>query len=209
MKDSLQHLFPALLRYPLLREELEKSVKRRNFEKGEILLNEGAYVQVIPLLISGLVKVYKEEEEGQEILLYYIKPGESCIISLTTCLKGNPSAVKAVVAQDSDLLLVPASISRKLGREHPEWNEFFFDLFGNKYQELLHFIGVLSFSNKDLRLKEYLQKEAQLKGQNFLDLTHQRIADDLGSSREVISRLLKRLEGEGFIRLGHGRIEIL
>ncbi|MCI4668815.1 MAG: Crp/Fnr family transcriptional regulator [Bacteroidia bacterium] len=195
--------------YPELMEELLGSCREGNFDQGDVLLNGGEYVQVIPLLIDGLVKVYKEEEEGNEVLLYYIKAGESCIMSVTTCMKNEKSKVKAVVEESSRIILVPAEVNRKLTQSYPQWNEFFFELFNSKYEELLHFISILTFSNKDIRLKEYLIREVELKKEKILKITHQKIAYDLGSSREVISRLLKKLEKESFLSLGHGTIEVL
>lgn len=206
--SNLNEFFPQLDRHPDLFQELTKACIQQQFEVGDILLNEGAYVQFIPLLVSGLVKVYKEDERGNEVLLYYIKPGESCIMSLTTCMKHETSKVKAVVEEDSDIILVSAEKNRQLTAKYPYWTNFFLELFGSKYDELLHFISVLSFSNKEKQLMEYLQREVELKGETSLKLTHQKIAYDLGSSREVISRLLKKIEKEGKLKLGHGTIEM-
>lgn len=207
--NELVKHFPALAKHQALMQEIAQSSELYVFNEGDVLLREGAYVKVIPLLIKGLVKVYKEDDEGNEVLLYYIKEGESCIMSVTTCLSNQKSKVKAVVEAPSEILLLPGEKSIALGRNYPNWNEFMFDLFNSKYAELLEVISILTFSNKDSRLLAYLNKEAELKNSSILKTTHQKIADELGSSREVISRLLKRLEKDGRLKLGHGTIQLL
>lgn len=208
-QKTLIEFFPRLKMHPALLEELAEHCVLRTFQAGDVLLSEGAYVQLIPLLIRGLVKVYKEEEDGNEVLLYYIEPGQSCIVSFVTRLKNEKSTVRAVVEEGSQIILLPADKNQELIVRYPEWNNFFLELFSSKYQELLHFIGVLTFSNKDKLLREYLNREVELRKDSILKITHQKIASDLGSSREVISRLLKKLEKEGYLRLSHGTIELL
>ena len=209
MQELLKIHFPDLVKHHALRDALLKKAFLKDFLKGEVLLREGAYVKLIPLLVSGLVKVYKEDELGNEVLLYYIKAGESCIMSLTHCLNNEMSSVKAIVEEDAQIMLLPADHALKLFNDYRIWNEFLFRLFNAKYEELLHIISLLTFSNKDSRLMDYLNKEALLKESHFIKTTHQKIADDLGSSREVISRLLKKLEKEGKLRLHHGEIELV
>ncbi len=193
-----------------LREELAKISSIVTIEKGTTILRQGEYVKVIPLLTSGLVKVFKEESvNGNEVLLYYIKPGESCVMSVTTLIKQQKSHVKAVLEQDSTMVLIPANKALEIAKKFPKWNEFIYDLFSLKFDELLNIIEVLTFSTKNVRLLSYLTKEASLKNTNVLHKTHQQIAYDLGSSREVISRLLKKLEIEGQIKLGQGKITLI
>jgi len=195
---------------PKLKEELITISKILKFKAGTVILKQGAYVKVIPLVLSGLVKVFKEEStNGNEVLLYYIKPGESCVMSVTTLIRNEASQVKAVIEEDSEIVVIPADKALQIAKKYPKWNEFIYDLFNLKFDELLNVIEILTFSNKDTRLFEYLKKEAHLKTTNILRTTHQHIAHDLGSSREVISRLLKKLEHGGRIRLGQGTIEIL
>lgn len=161
-------------------------------------------------MISGLAKVFKEEEtNGNEVLLYYIKPGESCVMSITTLTKNEKSNVKAIIEEDSKVVVIPADKALEIAKKYPKWNEFIYDLFNLKFNELLNSIELLTFSNKDLRLYKYLKKESNLKNTNILHTTHQHIAYDLGSSREVISRLLKKLEKEGLIKLRQKNIEVL
>ncbi|MFH6604427.1 Crp/Fnr family transcriptional regulator [Maribacter algicola] len=202
--------FPELARMPLLKEELISASQVRNFKAGTVILKQGEYIRAIPLLISGLVKVFKEEStSGGEVLLYYIKPGESCAISLATLLRNGQSQVKAVIEEDAEVVVVSGEKVLAMVNNHPKWNEFAYDLFNEKFEELLHVIEVLTFANKDIRLLDYLRKEANLKKSNTLHTTHQHIADELGSSREVISRLLKKLENQGFVILKQGTIVLV
>jgi len=210
ISEALDTYFPKLATLPELKEEIVAISSMLTFDAGTVILRQGAYVKVIPLLISGLAKVFKEEEvHGNEVLLYYIKPGESCVMSLTTLIRNQTSQVKAVIEEDSEVVIIPAEKALAIAKKYPKWNEFMYDLFNLKFEELLSVIEILTFSNKDKRLLEYLKKEAKLKGKNILNTTHQHIAYDLGSSREVISRLLKKLEQEGFIHLKQGAIELV
>ncbi len=210
ISEALDTYFPKLAKMPELKSELISISKIFEFEAGTVILKQGAYIKVIPLLISGLAKVFKEEAvNGNEVLLYYIKPGESCVMSLTALIRNEASKVKAVIEEDSKIVVIPADKALAIAKKYPRWNEFIYDLFNLKFEELLNVIETLTFSNKDVRLLEYLKKEASLKNTNILQTTHQHIAYDLGSSREVISRLLKKLETNGDIKLGQGTIELL
>ncbi|WP_431472046.1 Crp/Fnr family transcriptional regulator [Nonlabens sp. SCSIO 43208] len=195
---------------PELKKELIFISSLHTFDAGTIILKQGAYVKVIPLMISGLAKVFKEEpDNGNEVLLYYIKPGESCIMSMTTVLHNTTSKVKAIIEETAEVVLIPADKAISIAKKYPRWNEFIYDLFNLKFEELLNVIEILTFSNKDTRLLEYLKKEAQLKKTHTIVTTHQHIADDLGSSREVISRLLKKLETDGIVKLAQGSVTLL
>lgn len=205
----LEEHFPELAKLPELRADIAAISSIQAFPLGTTILRQGEYVKVIPLLLSGLAKVFKEEPtNGQEVLLYYIQPGESCVMSLTTLIQHGKSQVKAIIDEDSEVLMIPADKALDIAKKYPRWNEFVYELFQTKFEELLHVVETLTFSNKDIRLLEYLKKESSLKGSNVLYTTHQHIANDLGSSREVISRLLKKLEHEGHVNLKQGTIEL-
>lgn len=205
----LRQHFPLLARATELNSQILELASTALFQPGEMILREGAYVKHIPLVARGLVKVFKEDDEGNEVLLYYIKSGESCVMSLTACLKNEKSSVKAIVEEDAEIMLIPAAASVLWARKHPDWNEFMLQLFNSKYHELLHIVNILTFHKKEIRLMDYLFKKAETTNSKNLTATHQEVANDLGSTREVISRLLKKLEHEGKIRLGMGKIEII
>lgn len=209
ISKALDTYFPKLAKLPELKDEIISISNLVEIKSGTIILREGEYIKVIPLLISGLAKVFKEEPNyGNEVLLYYIQPGESCIMSVTTLIREETSHVKAVIEEDATLVLIPADKALSIAKKYPKWNEFIYDLFNLKFDELLKVIEILTFSNKDARLLEYLKKESKLKNTKTLLTTHQQIAYELGSSREVISRLLKKLEGEGKIKLSQGNITL-
>ena len=207
---ALETYFPDLVKMPELKSELLSISSIHSFEAGTVILKQGGYIKVIPLLISGLAKVFKQEaENGNEVLLYYIKPGESCAMSMITLLRNDTSKIKAVIEEDAEIVVIPADKALQIAKKYPKWNEFIYELFDQKYEELLNVVEILTFSNKDKRLLEYLKKEARLKGSLVLKTTHQHIAYDLGSSREVISRLLKKLENERVVILRQGEIELV
>lgn len=209
IETALNAYFPTLATMPELKAEIIAISRIDTFEAGTVILKQGGYVKVIPLMISGLVKVFKEEpENGNEVLLYYIKPGESCVMSMTNLLHNTTSQVKAVVEEKAEVVVIPADKALRIAKNYQRWNEFIYDLFNLKFDELLNVVKILTFSNKDTRLLEYLKREAALKGR-VLRTTHQQIAYDLGSSREVISRLLKKLEVDGYVTLKQGSITLV
>lgn len=177
---------------------------------GTTILDVDEYIRVIPFLIEGLIKIYREDEQGNEILLYYIKSGESCVISITTSLKDEKSSIKALVEEDSQLLVVPKDEFRKLLNEYNLLHTFTYNLFTAKYLELINSIDSLAFTNMRTRLLDYLKKEQAAKQtEKLVGLTHKKIAKDLATSREVISRLLNTFKKEGLIAIENKVIEIL
>ncbi|NAS32727.1 helix-turn-helix domain-containing protein [Flavobacteriaceae bacterium R38] len=208
ISKALDIYFPELAKIPALKSELITICRIEKFEAGTIILKQDSYVKVIPLVVSGLAKVYKEEpEQGNEMLLYYIQPGESCIMSMTNLIRNQLSQVKAVIEETAEVVLVPADKALAIANKYPKWNEFIYSLFNAKFDELLNTIEMLTFSNKEKRLLAYIRKEVAVKETNIIKTTHQHIADELGSSREVISRLLKKLEHEGYVQLNQKSIE--
>ncbi|MFC4634963.1 Crp/Fnr family transcriptional regulator [Dokdonia ponticola] len=209
ISKALDTYFPKLVTMPALKQDIMAISTMVTLDAGTVILKQGAYVKVIPLLISGLAKVFKEDEDGHEVLLYYIKPGESCVMSVLSMSRNGSSQVKAIIEEKAEIVVIPVDKVMVIAKKYPKWNEFIYDLFNIKFEELLTVIQILTFSNKDIRLLEYLKKEVVLKKNTVLHTTHQQIAIELGSSREVISRLLKKLENEGAIILKQGSIEVL
>ena len=209
MKKKIQQIFPQFPGALGFFESLASSAEILTVTKQTILLKEGAYIKQIPIVMKGLVKVFKEEENGNEVLLYYISPGESCILSIVAAEKNEKSKVKAVVEEDSELLLISVGKINDLSRKHLEWKRFVYSLIDEKFNEVIKRVKTLTFSNKIVRLYEYLQEESKLKNISSILHSHQEIANELGSSREVISRLLKKLEQEGKIKLSQRKIELL
>jgi CRP/FNR family transcriptional regulator len=209
VKEILKEAFPQLASSKALLQEIENISLIKDVGKETIILKENSYIKVIPLLISGLIKIYKEDESGNEVLLYYIEPGESCIMSIMAAEKNEKVTVKGIIEEDAQLVLIPMGKLTQLRKSFPQWNLFVYELFNGKFEEVIEMIKILTFSNKEKRLEDYLLKEATIKNTSEILHSHQEIAKELGSSREVISRLLKKLENDGKIELSQRRIKIL
>jgi len=175
---------------------------------GEVILKHRAYVKVIPLVSSGLLKVSRLEDD-KELLLYYIKPGESCVMSLTACLHNQQSQVLAITEEASELLLIPAHFVQEWMHSYPAWNSFVYDMFNLRYTELLQTIDSLIFHSMDQRIRSFLLDKAGSSGTDSLEITHLEIARQLNTAREVVSRIMKKLETEYFIRQDRGKITLL
>ncbi|MBT8235865.1 MAG: Crp/Fnr family transcriptional regulator [Bacteroidia bacterium] len=172
------------------------------------LLREGQYIKVIPIVLEGLVKVYTRHED-RELLLYYIQPTESCIMSYSASLKNTPSHIYAETEEKSTIILVPVDSLPHLRRSYPDFSTLFIDLYNSRYRDLLDTIHHVLFDRMDKRLLDYLKEKVNVRNQNLLKLSHQQIAGELGTVREVISRVMKKLEVEGAIAQHPDGIEIL
>jgi CRP/FNR family transcriptional regulator, anaerobic regulatory protein len=178
------------------------------FEAETEILHEGQYVKMIPIVLKGLVKVFTRTEE-RELLLYYIEPQQSCIMSFSAILGNTPSRIYAVTEEASELLLLPADKLNKWVKLYPALNQLFYRQYNLRYTEMLDTINALLFARLDQRLYNYLVEKSKLKSIKLLPLRHKQIAIELGTAREVITRVLKRLEQEGKIRQHKIGIEVL
>ncbi|MCB9288911.1 MAG: Crp/Fnr family transcriptional regulator [Lewinellaceae bacterium] len=202
--DPGQSSVPSFLR----REILEKGLRQAIPAQTEIL-REGQYVRAVPFVLSGLIKVYAKFEE-RDLLLYYIQPEESCIMSFTAIVENMPSQVFAVAETATEAVLIPNGLVEEWIGSYPAFNRFYFHQYRQRYQDLLGTIQHLLFARMDERLKAYLLEKARLMNTRRLNIHHREIAEDLGSAREVISRLMKKLEKEGVVRQAEqGWIEVL
>lgn len=172
------------------------------------LLKTGNYVQSVPLVINGLIRVSRIEED-KELLLYYIHPGEMCIMSFSACCSNSASLIEAVTLEETKLLLIPSVKLREWIANYPQFNYYIYGMFNNRYLDLIETIDQLIFSHLDERLLNYLKEKAMLSGNNAVNITHQQIATDMGTAREVISRLLKKLERENKINTGRNQVTVL
>ena len=191
----------------LVQDILEASQIAEVKSKTE-LLREGQYIKVIPIVLEGLVKVYTRHED-RELLLYYIQPSESCIMSYSASLKNTPSHIFAETEEDSTILLVPVDRLPHLRRSYPDFSTLFIDLYNSRYRDLLDTIHHVLFDKMDKRLLDYLKEKVKVRHQNPLKLSHQQIAGELGTVREVISRVIKKLEVEGAVAQRADGIQVL
>ena len=172
------------------------------------IVREGQYIKAIPIVLKGLVKVVAGFED-KELLLYYIEPKESCVMSFSAALVNGTSRISAVTEEDSLLLLLPTEQLNKWLKQFSGLNDLFYSQYNLRYSEMLDTINSLLFGKMDLRLYHYLVEKATLKNTTIISITHRQIAAELGTAREVITRVLKRLEQEGKIKQVAGGLEIL
>ena len=208
MEQLLKKHFPTLSELDL-RNKLLENAKLAKFNKGDVLLKKGQYIKLLPLVLHGAVKVVREDEEGREILIYYIKPGESCALSFSAYMNDKQSDIKAVCDEETQLILVPSRLIKDWLRLYPSWQQFALQLYDIRFAELLHTVEDIAFKKMDERLIHYLKEKLSLQNKETLHITHQQIAQDLATSREVITRLLKQLAQKGMISLARNEIKII
>lgn len=172
------------------------------------LLKTGNYVQSVPLVIKGLIRVSRNEDD-KELLLYYIHPGEMCIMSFSACCSNSASMIEAATLEETKVLLIPAAKLREWITHYPSFNFYIYEMFNKRYLDLIDTINQLIFYRLDERLYNYLKEKTVLSGNSNVSITHQQIATDMGTAREVISRLLKKLELENKILTSRNQVKVL
>lgn len=192
-----------------LQKEITSICNIADFDKDKTIVKEGSFMQVIPLLLKGSIRVYRRDYElDREILLYYIEPGETCMMSLVACFGDAVSKVNAVTDKKSELLMIPTEKVRLWQKEFDSWNSFVINTFMNRYAELLQVLEEISFRNIDERVNNYLKTYADRNVTTYVKRTHQEIANELGTTRVVISRILKDMERKEFVELQRGKIKL-
>ena len=190
-------------------QEIEDSGNLKHFAAGETIVNMDSYIKNIPVVLSGSIKVIRTEEDGREILLYYLTPGESCIVSILSGMKNETSKIKAIVEEDADIMLIPADKAKEWVKKYPDWTEFIFDLYQKRFEELLDVVNSVAFQKIDSRLLHLIKQKTQLYHSKEISVTHQQLADELGITREATSRVLKQMEKEHLVILSRNKIELL
>ena len=206
IEQVLSHQF-QFFKEERLKETIVARGKLVTVEAGTPILREGSYVKTVPLLVNGLVKVIRQEGL-KEHLLYYIYPLQSCIVSINCGLNDLKSAVKAIAEEDSEVILLPSTMMESLQREYPSFNAYILSLYQKRFDDLLDAYNALAFQSLDQRLLSYLHSKAKALGTHKILATHQDLGDELGTARETISRILKKLENDGKVRLSRGHIEV-
>lgn len=202
LKKSIPFLEPQLID-EIIDEGVVKEIK-----KNTIILEEGTYVKMIPIVMRGLVKGFTKYKE-KELLLYYIHPSESCIMSFAAGLNNETSKINAITVEDSEILLLPSLKVQAWIKKYPNFSRLFFNQYDKRYEDLVSTINHLIYDKLDVRLYDYLKDKAVVLHQNEIELTHQQIANELGTAREVVSRLLKKLEKEEKLVLLSHAIKLL
>ena len=204
-KELIVKHFPGL-EDSLLDELLAKSTLRE-LDAGEEVMRTGQYIKSTILLLRGLLKVYREDDEGNEFLMYYLEPGSACALSMMCTARNEKSQIMAKAVKDSEVILVPSELSEVWLGKYKTWHNFVIASYRERFEELLQTLDSIAFKGLDERLVFYLKRHVKVSGKQ-VKLSHQQIADELNSSREVISRLLKKLEQTGAITLHRNYIEV-
>lgn len=204
--DLLQRQFRQL-EAPLL-EELARESVIRPLEEGEDVLQTGQYIRSTILVSSGLLKIYREDEDGNEFLMYYLQPGDACALSMLCSVRDETSGIMARAVMPSEVILVPAHLTELWLAKYKTWNHFVIASYRQRFEELLQTLDSVVFKGLDDRLLFYLKRYRDKRGKE-VRLSHQQIAEELNSSREVISRLLKKLEQRGALALHRNYIQII
>lgn len=203
-KNKLRQLFPGF-EEGLYDEIIEHGILKE-IKAGETILRVGQTIRSVILILEGLVKLYREDEEGKEFFIYHLDAGQACSLSMVCAVKHETSEVLAKALTDATILSVPLEFMDKWMSRYKTWYQFVITSYRNRFEELLKTIDAIAFSNMDQRLEDYIKKQVARLGNN-LKMTHQDIATDLNSSREVISRLLKKMEAKGWLVIYRNSIE--
>ena len=203
--DIIHTRFPQLEQ--LLLQEIAQEGTIKQLAAGEEALRTGQYIRSTVLVLSGLVKVYREDDEGNEFLMYYLEQGDACALSMMCSAKNEQSQVLAKAVSDAEVLLVPAHLTEQWLAKYKTWYNFVIASYRERFEELLQTLDSIAFKGLDERLVFYLRRHVKLLGKE-VRLSHQNIAEELNSSREVISRLLKKLEQQGAVMLHRNYIEV-
>ena len=207
--DLLREHFPDLSELAL-QEEIATVGKLKRIPEGEVLMNFGGYVKLVPLLVEGTIKVVREDEEnGKELLLYYLNAGETCSMSFSCCMMNKQSDIRTTTEEESTLIAIPIKYVDEWMSKYSSWKNFVMRSYDDRMRELMKTIDMIAFKKMDERLLEYLTQKSKVLQSKEIHSTHQEIASDLNGSREAVSRLLKQLEREGVIKLERNRIKLL
>ncbi len=192
-----------------LLEEINKVGVFKDVPEGFTMMEPGQYIKSMPLIVSGAIKVLREDNDGDELLLYFIEKGSTCAMTMSCCLGQTKSEVRAIAEVDSKLIMIPVQKMEEWTSKYKTWRNFVFNTYHNRFMELLETVDNIAFLNLDERLLKYLADKSRFLENKMIPITHQDIAYDLHTSRVVISRLLKTLENKGRIKLHRNKIEIL
>lgn len=176
------------------------------FKKDIVIQDFQKYIRQVPVVLTGSVKVLTEDLHGREMILYHIKPGESCVASIFGALSKSASKVKVVTIEDTEIVMLQPELMQRLIRDNPEWFNFFIKLYQTRFEELLEVVTNVGFKQYDERIMTLLLERGKLLETRIIEITHKDIALEFGTSREVISRVIKKLEAEGKLKAGRGKI---
>jgi CRP/FNR family transcriptional regulator len=205
--DDVKQRFAGIFEEALLQEITEHGHHMR-VPEGTMLMDVGQNMDAVPLLLEGAIKIMRLDREGDEILLYFLESGDSCALSMGTYMGASKSSIRAVTERNTSLVMVPVSVGQRWMKSYTSWSEFVMESYQNRLEEMLDAIDALAFMDLPTRLRRYLSDKVKIQGDMKLHTTHQEIANDLHTSRVVVSRLLKSLEREGVLSLHRNAVEM-
>jgi CRP/FNR family transcriptional regulator len=176
---------------------------------GQVLITAGQNIKMVPMVLSGTLKVSRVNEEGQELLLYYVREGEGCAMTFSCGMMSQPSLVKGAAEDDLSMLCVPVSIMEEWMTKYPSWKKFVMATIVDEFMDVINSVDAVTFKKMDERLVNYLKEKSKISGSSLVYLSHQQIADEMGTNRVVVSRLLKKLEIEKRLLLYRNQIKLL
>lgn len=205
---DIQELFRHTFEPELIGELMQKA-KHISIKEGSTIIDTGQIVRTMPVILSGSVKVSRMDEDGRELLLYYVNANESCAMTFTCCMQQHPSEIRAVAEEDVEMLTVPVKLMDEWLVKYPGWKSFVMKTIRSRFNEMLRTIDQIAFQKMDERLVRYLREKSKATGSSLINLSHEQIATELATSRVVISRLLKKLENEKKLLLYRHQIKLL
>ncbi len=208
MEELLYSTYGGIFEEALL-EEIVQVSKVVEFKEGDVLIDYNQYIKGMPLLLSGAVKVMREDYDSGELLLYYLERGDTCAMSMTCCLGEKQSEIRAIGEVPGVMLMIPVQKMSEWIAKYKSWMAFVFESYNNRFNELLNAVDTIAFMDMNERILNYLFEKSKIEKSPIVYKTHQDIAKELNTSRVVVSRLLKALESEGRIKLNRNSIEIL
>lgn len=191
-----------------LLDEISKRTRVKHVSKDTVLMSPGDDVVFVPIVRQGVLRIVRQNEEGKEVFLYHLYPGQTCAMAINCCQGNKKSTVKAIAEEDTEVLLVPVNMVNDWFK-YPQWKEFINSTYARRFAELLEVIDLIAFNNMDKQVLHYLQERARAAGTKALYITHQIIADELHTHREAISRLLRTMEQKNIVKLGRNSIELM
>lgn len=202
--ETLERIFePALIK------EMYQFGVIKHFKEGDIIMDYGKYIRMMPIVLKGTIKVYRMDDSGNEILLYYLSSNESCSIAYSCCVEAKKSEVKAVAEDDVELLAIPHIKLDEWLCKYPSWKNYIMHSFNERFLELFKSIESIAFRKLDERLISYLKEKQRISGSSIVKTSHNQIAEELATSRVVVSRLLKQLENDKKVILYRNEIKLM
>ncbi len=203
-RSKLENLFESALVH-----ELFEFGETQNFKEGDVIMDYGKYVRMMPVILSGTVKVLRQDDEGNEILLYYLSDSESCSMAYGCCISSKKSEIKAVAEEDGQLLAIPYPKLSEWLCKYESWRNYIFNGFNDRFGELLASIDIIAFGNMEQRLRQYLLEKSKIAESSLIKVSHHKIAEELATTRVVISRILKQYENHNKLILYRNEIKLL